>query len=71
MTKLDEMEANLIRAYDLAKQERPNLSVKVIPSVPIPGQGRPPKSDIMVVVHEHEFVGGVCVNGCTDRRPVS
>jgi hypothetical protein len=68
--QLDMVEAAFIRAYDRAKRERPNLAVK------LEGPDHPrlkdyPNARGLIVLHEHEWVGGHCVNGCTDTRPAA
>jgi hypothetical protein len=64
--ELDQLEAMFIAAYDIAKAERPNLSVKILHAVEaIRGQ---PRDRIAVAVHEHCWVAGLCVNGCPDTR---
>ncbi len=70
MKKIEHMEATLIRAYDIAKAERPNLSVKIMPVTHRASVG-PRRADALVVLHEHMWVGGECVNGCGDRREVA
>jgi len=66
--ELDAIEERTLAAYDLAKAERPDLAVKVIPPIPeLPGSG---DTALVVVLHEHRWVGGRCVNGCRDTGPV-
>jgi hypothetical protein len=66
LEELDELEALFIAAYDVAKAERPNLSVKILHAADLHnGQER---DRIAVAVHEHQWVGGQCVNGCPDTR---
>jgi hypothetical protein len=62
---LDYLEGRFIAAYDIAKNRRPNLSVKALHAMD--GSNR---SRIVVAVHEHEWVGGQCVRGCPDIRDV-
>jgi hypothetical protein len=63
---LDQLEALFIAAYDIAKAQRPNLSVKLLRAVEtIQGQ---PRDRVAVAVHEHCWVAGLCVNGCPDTR---
>src|SRR4051812_2294605 len=62
--ELDTMETVLRESYDIAKERRPDLSIKI----------GPPKDDdlstaVRVAVHEHAWVGGYCANGCPDKRP--
>jgi hypothetical protein len=65
---MDEGEGVVIRAYNLAKQQRPALAVHVGP-----GQAVPPTrhASIIVSIHEHHFIGGACVNGCRDTPDTS
>jgi hypothetical protein len=65
---LDRLEGQFIAAYDVAKDARPDLSVKLLRSMDV-HNGRP-RDRIIVAVHEHRWVGGVCVHGCPDTRPV-
>ena len=69
MRQLEHMEETFLRAYDIAKAERPDLSVKIMPVVHRASVG-PRRADALVVLHEHRWVGGECVNGCRDKRPV-
>jgi hypothetical protein len=67
---LDEVQDAFDRAYERAKRERPNLCVK------LEGPGHPrlqhyPDAQGLVILHEHAWVGGVCVNGCADTRAVA
>ena len=54
------------RVFDIAKEERPDLAVKILPAAY--------KGDhagvtaLAVVIHEHEWVGGMCVRGCGETR---
>jgi hypothetical protein len=63
---LDHLEALFISAYDIAKAERPNLSVKLLHAVDL--NNGMPRDRVAVAVHEHQWVGGQCVNGCPDTR---
>ena len=54
------------RVYESAKAERPDLGVKLLYGVDV-GNGRG-RSHAIVVLHEHRWVGGRCVNGCPDTR---
>jgi len=66
--ELDAIEERMLAAYDLAKAERPALAVKVVPPMAeLPGSG---DTALVVVLHEHKWVGGRCVHGCPDTRPV-
>lgn len=67
--EVDEHEARMSRVFDIARDERPELAVKILPA----GY----KGDhcgvtaLAVVIHEHEFVGGACVHGCGQTRDVA
>jgi hypothetical protein len=63
---LDAMESRFISAYDIAKAERPNLSVKLLHALDL--HNGQPRDRIAVAVHEHKWVAGQCVNGCPDTR---
>jgi hypothetical protein len=63
---LDELEDVVRAAYDLAKAKRPNLAVKILHGVDLGNGVR--NSEIVVVIHEHQWVAGHCVNGCPDTR---
>jgi hypothetical protein len=60
------LEARFIAAYDIAKAERRDLSVKLLHSIDL--HNGQPRDRIAVAVHEHQWVGGKCVNGCPDTR---
>jgi hypothetical protein len=63
---LDQLEEMFRNAYDIAKAERPDLSVKILYAVDLHnGQER---DRVVVAVHEHKWVAGQCVNGCPDTR---
>jgi hypothetical protein len=66
--ELDEVEAAFIRAYDLAKDRRPNLCVK-IEGTSLRLIQHHPNAQLIMILHEHQWVGGHCVNGCSDTRP--
>ncbi len=68
--EIDRIEDDLIRAYDIAKAERPNLAVKIVPAVHRASVG-PRGAEALIILHEHAWVGGECVNGCRDRREVA
>ena len=63
---LEAMEARFISAHDIAKAQRPNLSVKLLHALDT--HNGMPRDRIAVAVHEHKWVGGQCVNGCPDTR---
>ncbi len=66
--ELDEIEAHILAAYAIAKAERPNLGVKVVPPIAeLPGSG---DTAAVFILHEHRWAGGMCVNGCPDKREV-
>lgn len=60
--KLDDLDARLVRIYDLAKQERPDLGVKMLPAA-FNGE-HAPETALVIALHEHKWVGGECVRGC-------
>ena len=64
--QIDEAEQLVAREFDRAKQARPDLAIKV--RAPTPDY---PNAALLVDVHEHQWVGGHCIHGCTDRRPTS
>lgn len=66
--ELDALEDDLIRGYDLAKSQRPSLAVQLIPS--FAAGDRAVERGLVIVLHEHKWVGGMCVNGCRDEREV-
>ncbi len=64
--ELDALEDATRRAFDLAKLDRPNLVIRTIPGRNVvTGERR-----ILLELHEHRWVGGGCVNGCGEERPV-
>lgn len=64
--EIHDIEAVFIREYDRAKADRPNLAVKLTP-----GDADHPNAAMLVAVHEHQWVGGRCVNGCPDTPQTS
>lgn len=60
---IDAVEAVFIREYDRAKTDRPNLSVALKA-----GTSQHPTAALLVAVHEHRWVGGYCVHGCSETR---
>ena len=66
--EIDALEEDCRRAYNIAKAQRRDLSVKVLHA--LDERDDPPQSRILLVVHEHRWVGGQCVNGCPDARKV-
>ena len=63
---LDALEARFISAYNIAKAQRPNLSVKLLHALET--HNGMPRDRIAVAVHEHQWIGGKCVRGCPDTR---
>ena len=63
---LDAIEDEFVRAYDLARAGGRRFGVKLLHGQHVNSA----ESRIVAIVHEHKFVGGVCVNGCADREPV-
>lgn len=68
--QLDALEERFIRAYDIAKLQRPGLAVKLLPALEIGGRPVSAGTAALVVIHEHKWVAGQCVNGCRDTRPL-
>ena len=66
--ELAALEALMIRAYDLAKELRPGLCVKFLHA--IDDRSGEQHSRVLMILHEHKWVDGQCVNGCTDTRKV-
>lgn len=66
---LDALEEHFRRVYDLAKDARPDLAVKLHHNNVDTGHGTN-QSRIVALIHEHLWVGGVCIHGCRDTRPV-
>lgn len=66
---VDRLEDEFCRVYDLARSTGRQLGVKALHGVDDNGR-TPGASRVIVVLHEHRWVGGQCVNGCTDTRPV-
>lgn len=63
--KLDVLEDKTRRAFDLARRDRPDLRVKLLPPLlELLGGHSPDDIALVVVLHEHLWVGGVCVRGC-------
>ncbi len=61
--QLDAIEAKMIAAYEIAKAQRPDLAVRLVPKVLDVGGAHG-----MVALHEHKWVGGSCINGCGETR---
>ncbi len=68
LPRVDEMEDGLRRAFNLAKAKRPDLGIKILPAI-FRGSNAKQGADVLVVLHEHRFVGGRCVHGCANTRP--
>jgi len=64
---LDALEDEFVRAFEIARAGGRRFGVKLLHAQDV---GRGEESRIVAVVHEHRFVGGVCVNGCSDVEPV-
>ncbi len=64
--KLDALDERLVRVTDLAKQERPDLGMKLLPAAYV-GENAGVTA-IALVLHEHEWVGGGCIRGCGETR---
>lgn len=64
--ELDQFEDATRRAFDLAKAQRPFLTASTISGANVATGAR----RILLALHEHEWVGGECVNGCRERRVV-
>ncbi len=64
--QFDDIEARMIRAFDLAKEQRPDLAVKFLPPLAdlMPAGQNASATALLMVLHEHAFVGGECVRGC-------
>lgn len=67
--KRDELDERLVRIFDLAKLERPDLGVRMLP-VAFNGE-RAPLTALMIQLHEHEWIGGGCIRGCGETRPAA
>lgn len=65
--ELDALEAEFIRGYDLAKSQRPGLAVQLIPGVAAGDHAV--QRGLLIVLHEHRFVGGHCIYGCRGTWP--
>jgi len=68
---IDAIEDKFRRAYDLAKRERPDLAVKLLPPLELAGHRVSTGTALLAVIHEHRWVGGTCVNGCRDTKPAA
>jgi len=64
---LDALEDEFGRAFEIARASGRRLGVKLLHAQDV---GRGEESRIVAIIHEHRFVGGVCVNGCGEHRPV-
>ena len=63
---LDAIEDEFGRAFEIARAGGRRFGVKLLVGQHVNSA----EERILAIVHEHVFVGGVCVNGCTDREPV-
>lgn len=62
---LDALEDKTRRAFDLARRDRPELRVKLLPPfAELLGGHSQDDIALVVVLHEHLWVGGECVRGC-------
>jgi hypothetical protein len=63
--QLDEYEEDFRRAFELARTTGRRLAVLhgLDTNGPTPGASR-----IGLLLHEHKFVGGLCVHGCRDTE---
>ena len=64
--EIDALEEEVRQAYEIAKAERPDLGVKLLHALDT--RNGTPRSRLLMVIHEHKWVGGRCVNGCRDTR---
>lgn len=64
--QFEDIEARMIRAFDLAKAERPDLAVKFLPPLAefMPMGQNASGTAVLLVLHEHCYVAGECVRGC-------
>lgn len=65
--KLDAIEERVVAAYEIAKQERPEFSLKIRPQTYSAGSC---DTAVTALAHEHRWVGGACIHGCGEHRPV-
>lgn len=64
------VEDQFAAAYHRALAERGNLGHKLLCARDvIDGQDRAKR--IIIVVHEHQWIGGQCIRGCGETRPSS
>jgi hypothetical protein len=61
--EIDELERVVSREFDRAKLERTDLAIGFRNGMP-----EHPDAAMLIVVHQHRWVGGHCVNGCGDTR---
>ncbi len=66
---LEQLEAACRRALALAQAERPELTARTLGTVPL-GAPRPRAPKLLLVLHEHRWVGGECVRGCGEHHQV-
>lgn len=67
--QLDALEHKVNKALDIARLDRPELGVKLLPPlVEILGGHSQDDIAFVVVLHEHQWVGGACLRGCGETR---
>lgn len=62
--RVEEWEDRIRAAYDVAKRRRPELAVRWH----YRRLGSASSPQMVVELHEHEWIGGVCVNNCKTTR---
>ena len=67
---LDALEDEMRSAFEIARASGRDMGVKLAHGQDIHGDRREPESRILALVHQHQFVGGACVHGCGEQRPV-
>jgi hypothetical protein len=55
-----------VAAFECAKGRRPDLAMQAQPLIE-----DFPQTRVLIAVHEHAFVGGVCVRACGETRAVA
>jgi hypothetical protein len=66
--ELDACEDRMRRAFAIAQRQRPRLVVTVRPATQELCNSDVADVQAVLVVHEHEWVGGLCVRGCATRE---
>jgi hypothetical protein len=64
--QVDEVEEVVRREYGRAKLDRPDLGLSLAPAT-----ADYPDTALLVAVHEHHWIGGRCVHGCSKQRDAS